>query len=161
MDLILEKELVLTAQSSKTNVAIPFSVQEDYQALRIEFEYGPKVVEDPEMKRTLLEMCAQKYMEESERPGKIEIDKYKNIVNLITVSLDYEDHYLGCAHRQDPVQVHRITPDGSSPGFFDCNIEQGEYRIVLNVHSITGKEVTCRVKVYGEGGTESDRISAI
>ena len=77
------------------------------------------------------------------------IENYLPIKNLVTVSLDSSREYLGAAHRQSNKQEHIISPAFSSAGFFKTDIAKGEWKITLNVHSVSC-DVDYKITVEGE-----------
>ena len=81
-------------------------------------------------------------------PSENPID-YLPVKNLITLSLDENGKYRGAAHRQDDVQHHEISADFASNGFFKGKIEEGVWRIALNVHCCACK-VSYNLKITGE-----------
>lgn len=55
----------------------------------------------------------------------------------------------GAAHRQSNKQEHIISPAFSSAGFFKTDIAKGEWKITLNVHSVSC-DVDYKITVEGE-----------
>jgi hypothetical protein len=70
-----------------------------------------------------------------------------SVVSLITLSLDYNGRYLGCAHRHAPEQRHIISADFSSPGFLRQPALAGDWQAVINVHSVVCGEVRYHLRV--------------
>ena len=48
MEVIYEKNLILTPENEKTNVPLEFFVEGDFSKLEIFYEYTPKILEDRE-----------------------------------------------------------------------------------------------------------------
>ena len=75
-------------------------------------------------------------------------EEVKPLVNLVTLSVDSPTHYVGAAHRHDPVQEHVIGPDESSYGFDPCEMEAGCWSLCLSVHAVVTPE--CRFELSVE-----------
>ena len=133
------------SSDNKTNIVLPFEIKDDFKSLKINFEYSPKTLEDKAKEIKIAEDCLEKYGEVQE--GNIE--NYLPIKNLVTVSLDSSREYLGAAHRQSNKQEHIISPTFSSAGFFKTDIAKGEWKITLNVHSVSC-DVDYKITVEGE-----------
>jgi len=76
-----------------------------------------------------------------------------SVVSLITLSVDSPEGYLGCAHRHTPVQRIIISADYSSPGFFRHSPRGGNWRAVINAHSVVNSEVNYRLKITARNGS--------
>lgn len=144
--LLLSEEFQVTPENEKTNISFPFTVPEGTASLKITFSYDPKVLEDDERARMLIENNIKKDAGEyaDEYPDWREFLPLKN---LITVSLDDTKGYRGCAHRQDKDQIHIIREDYASRGFHKGRPEVGQWKAVLNLHGIVTERVNCRLKV--------------
>lgn len=144
--LLLSEEFQVTPENEKTNISFPFTVPEGTASLKITFSYDPKVLEDDERARMLIENNIKKDAGEyaDEYPDWREFLPLKN---LITVSLDDTKGYRGCAHRQDKDQIHIIREDYASRGFHKGRPEAGQWKAVLNLHGIVTERVNCRLKV--------------
>lgn len=160
MKKILNQTLVLKPENSKTNVPLSFSLEKDYERLFIRYRYFPKKVEDMDQAKREILQALEKYVPEESRAAYSGWRDYAPLVNLVTLSLDYEKEYLGCAHRHAPEQKHIISAAGSSPGFVPHRAAAGNWKIVLNVHAIIGNPVTCQVEVIGleKGEAPDDSI---
>lgn len=144
--LLLSEEFQVAPENEKTNISFPFTVPEGTASLKITFSYDPKVLEDDERARMLIENNIKKDAGEyaDEYPDWREFLPLKN---LITVSLDDTKGYRGCAHRQDKDQIHIIREDYASRGFHKGRPEVGQWKAVLNLHGIVTERVNCRLKV--------------
>ena len=126
---LLNKTGKITLADNKTNIVLPFEIKDDFKSLKINFEYSPKTLEDKAKEIKIAEDCLEKYGEVQE--GNIE--NYLPIKNLVTVSLDSSREYLAF----------------SSAGFFKTDIAKGEWKITLNVHSVSC-DVDYKITVEGE-----------
>jgi hypothetical protein len=150
VDVILEKTLCLGTKDSKTNVCIPFSLEKDYRVLEFLCSYGPKNCDDEDLARRLIEEGLEKFVlpEHREKTGPWEQFR-SSVVNLLTLSVDREGDYLGCAHRQHPEQRHIISAEFSSPGFFRSPPRRGNWRALINVHAVVSGEVRYHLQILG------------
>ena len=143
--ILLDAKGKITLHNNKTNLIHRFDVPNGLKALKISFEYSPKTLENREKAIEEVKACLEKYDEVCEgRPA-----DYLPIKNLVTLSLDANVRYIGAAHRQSNKQEHIISADNSSVGFIKTEIEQGEWDIMLNVHSVSC-DVDYKIIVEGE-----------
>lgn len=150
---ILDQVILLHPQDDKTNYILGFEVPAGVQKLRFTCSYSPKTVEDAELAKRAARCSIGRYVPRWQLPLYEERESEEiKLVNLITLSLDCGEDYLGCAHRQAPEQEHVLSAEMSSPGFVRHTPRAGQYRAVLNVHSITSPQVAYRLLVTAEGG---------
>lgn len=143
--ILLNAKGKITLHNNKTNLIHRFDVPNGLKALKISFEYSPKTLENREKAIEEVKDCLEKYDEVCEgRPA-----DYLPIKNLVTISLDANGRYIGAAHRQSNNQEHIISADKSSVGFIKTEIEQGEWDIMLNVHSVSC-DIDYKIIVEGE-----------
>ena len=152
-EVILDEVFCLHPDDSKTNVCVSFSLKKDYHSLEFISSYEPKKCDDKELAKQLILKGLEAYVpsEYREQYGPWEI-YLPSVVSLITLSVDFSEVYLGCAHRHAPEQRHIISADFSSPGFFRHSPCAGDWRAVINVHAVVNPEVRYRLQVlaYGE-----------
>jgi len=140
----------LDPSSSKTHIAYRLLVPGG-ESLHVHFAYGPKVLEDRERSRMLIEEGLNKYIE----PRLLE--QYKQnweinlpLKNLITVSFDDANGFRGSAHRHDPDQHFILAPDEASPGLVKGVITPGVWIITLSVHCIVTEACHYSLRVWEE-----------
>lgn len=143
--ILLNAKGKITLHNNKTNLIHRFDVPNGLKALKISFEYSPKTLENREKAIEEVKSCLEKYDEVFDgKPA-----DYLPIKNLVTLSLDANGRYIGAAHRQSNKQEHIISADKSSVGFIKTEIEQGEWDIMLNVHSVSC-DIDYKIIVEGE-----------
>ena len=105
--LLLNEEFQVLYKDEKTNISFPFTVPEGAVSLKISFSYDPKLLEDGDRARILIENNIKKDAGDyaDQYP---DWKEYLPLKNLITLSLDDAKGYRGCAHRQDKEQIHII-----------------------------------------------------
>lgn len=145
---ILDTTLVITPMDDKTNITVPFSLPADADRLVITCKFSPKVIEDKALARQAALASIGRYVPRYQLPLYSE-EQIENLslVNHLTLSLDYGQTYLGCAHRHKPEQSHEISEQFSSPGFHRMKPIAGDYQAVINVHSITSPQVHYHIKI--------------
>ena len=154
MQLLLDRSIKIIPADSKTNIDIPLKITEPYHALFIRTAYTPKIIEDLDYARREIEAGIAKYVPESARAEYRNWKDYLPLVNLIIFSLDYEDEYIGCAHRHSPAMDHIISADYSSAGFIRHAIVPGTWNCVLNCHCVAVDPAVYSLKVYGADENE-------
>ncbi len=159
MDSILGKTLIFTPKNNKTNFSIPFTLEHSYDRLNISCRYSPKIVDDLELAKHEIEIGLQKYVPVDQLDSYGNWEDYLPLLNFVTLSLDYEDQYLGCAHRHDPEQEHTISENIASPGFFKHKPVPGNWKAVLNIHAIVSPEVKYHLQITGVEAGEKDHDS--
>lgn len=141
-DKILKKKIIVTNKDNQTNIVIPFVIEKNYERLEIDFSYSPQEVP---------ESIAIKYLEEALPKYNLERDRLEEclpLLNLITVSLSYDGHYIGCRHNKESVQNIIISKNESSLGFMDYSIFQGLWELQLNLHCVCS-EVEVNLQIEG------------
>ena len=151
---LLDRRVVLHPEHNKTNIDIPFLIPEAYHALFIRTAYSPKIVADEEFARKQIEAGVARYIPESAREKFGQWRDYLPVVNFITLSVDCEEEYIGCAHRHSPVMDHIISAEYSSAGFIRHAVTPGTWKCVLNCHAVVDESVTCSVQVFGADRNE-------
>ncbi len=154
---LFEKTVILTPSHSKTNVEIPICIREDHPALLFRVSYSPKSVDDMDLAKKEIEAALRKYIPEDRREQYGSWENYAPLVSLVTLSLDQNGRYLGCAHRHAPVQKHILSAGYSSPGFYRCPHTAGDWRAVINVHAVVSPEVRYELGVFALSEEEAAR----
>lgn len=149
MELLLEKDLHLTPADACSHIILPFAVPHDFQRLEIRFFYSPKYIEDPQDVAEAVKDCWQKYLLPEDIPEEVHPEDY-HLSNLLTLSLDVNGRYIGAAHRQSSDQLHIISAESSSPGFWRCPIEKGMWRAVISIHALAAGTVDCHITAVGK-----------
>lgn len=150
MKILSEKEIVLTAENEKTNILIPFSVEEESERLIITYSYSPKELGDSESAKALIE---ENLLRDTHGGRNFYPDykEYLPLKNLVTLSLNSPEKYMGAAHRQDREQRHIISEDFSSVGFLKGKIIKGQWTLYLNVHAVVTENCLCKIKIEAGG----------
>lgn len=145
---VLKKTLRVHPEDDKTNIRVDFDLAEDFNSLVFECSYSPKTIADPELAHQAVLASIGRYVPRWQLPlYEGHLQKVVHLVNHLTFSLDYENTYLGCAHRHPARQTHVISAEKSSPGFLRFQPRRGRYRVAINVHSITSPEVIYELTV--------------
>ncbi|WP_394268562.1 hypothetical protein [Anaerococcus nagyae] len=141
--IILDKDLKLDRGDTLTHKRYPFTLDKNYQKIRIKMTYSPTRV--PENERIeILKECIDKYMPKGEFSKKEREDTLKSqIENFITTSLFYEGNFIGAYHNKNNEQEIIISPKKSSLGYKKTDIKAGAYEFVLSMHSCNSK-VNCK-----------------
>lgn len=153
MEVLLERTLRLTPADDRSNILLPFTVPHDFAWLEFHCAYTPKYLTDPELVRQAVAACHVRYLRPQDRPRYIDPAEY-TLKNLVTLSIDCGSRYLGAAHRQAHEQVHIISNDFASSGFWKCPANAGQWRAVLNIHALASPEVEYTLCVIGKEAGE-------
>ena len=145
MKILLKKSISVTPENEKTNIFLPFTVEDSLKKLEIDYSYSPKELLDEEKNIRLVK-------ENLQRDGFEDTGDYSEFIplkNLITLSLDSPEGYVGAAHRQAATQHHEISEDFASVGFDRVKIIKGEWILALNLHAVVTDECNCEIEVRG------------
>lgn len=154
MEVLLERSLRLTPADDRTNILLPFTVPHDFARLEFHCAYTPKHLTDPDEVWQAVAACYARYLRPQDRPAEIDPAQF-TLNNLVTLSVDCGARYLGAAHRQAPDQVHTISRDFASPGFWKWPAKAGQWRAVINVHALASREVQYTLRVVGKEADEA------
>jgi hypothetical protein len=155
VEILLDRLVLLHADDGKTNICVPFPVDRDFTSLEFVYAYRPKGCDDEGLARIMIEEGIRRFVPEEYWKSLEPLEQFlPSVVSLVTLSIDYNGRYLGCAHRHAPEQRHIISADFSSPGFLRQPARAGNWRAVLNVHSVVSGEVGCRLQVLARDGNE-------
>jgi hypothetical protein len=121
---------IITTDNDKTNLVHKFDMPKGIKTLVIRYGYTPKYVEDRKKAVALIRECYEKYDEKIIGRASAQLP----VSNLVTLSVDENGKYRGCAHRQNNSQTHILSKNFASEGFIKGEIEEGEWDIVLSVH---------------------------
>ena len=148
MKILLKKSIRVSPKEEKTNIFIPFSVPESIEKIEIDYSYSPKDLEDEKRSRVLIkENLIRDGWDEIAQKG--DYKEFMPLKNLITLSVDSPEGYVGAAHRQAPQQHHEISEKFASVGFDKLKITAGEWTLALNLHAVVTDEVCCEIEVRG------------
>ncbi len=146
---IFNTVVTLRPEDSKTNISVDFQLDRNFAGLKISCSYQPKNIEDVELAEALINEALEKYVPSQHREKWGGWERYLPLTNLVTLSLDYEGSYLGCAHRHSNEQVHYISELFSSPGFIKSKAAKGRWQAVINVHSVSSPTVPYSISIFG------------
>lgn len=160
--ILLDIKQTIGPEQSKKNIEHSFFLPAGAEQLEINFSYEPKELADRDKARTYIQEGMEKYAPKPYAEGYGSWETYLPLVNLLTLSLDSPEGYVGCAHRHMPVQQHRLSEKSSDPGFLPCRISPGEWKAVVNVHAVVTDFCTYRLVVSAQeqketGSTENGR----
>lgn len=155
MELLMRREFHFTVSDVRKNILIPFETVRDYDRLAIRLRYGPKAIRDPEIIMPQIEQCVQKYFPPGYKLTEEDMKEYEQLFNFVTLSVDKNGEYVGCAHRHPPEQTILVSEAGSSWGFALTAASAGQWRVVLHVQAVVVGTVDCTVEAWGlEKGEE-------
>jgi hypothetical protein len=148
---LLDREIVLTPEHSKTNVYIPFRVECELSEVVFEVEYHPKNLINKQMTDEMIAECIRRY----DIDTKSDLYGYAiddiTLCNLITFSLDINGIYKGSAHRHADKQTLYINCKSASPGFSPGGLHKGDWRAVICVYAVVTEECRYKLKATGTG----------
>ncbi len=149
MQEILNTVINLKPENSRTNISVDFQLNQDYEAIKIECSYEPKNIEDLALAKKLITETLDRQIPSEYRSEWNDWEKFLPLTNLVTLSLDYEEIYIGCAHRHANKQTHIISEMFSSHGFFRHKAKKGKWSAVINVHSVSSLLVPYKLRIFG------------
>lgn len=140
----------LTSVASKSQIVYTFLVPEGLDALEVRFGYEPKLLENWEFARKLVEEAAPQYMEEPQLSEYL--NRWESVLplqNLLTLSMDDPRGFRGAAHRHTPVQEHRLSAEYASAGFLPGPATAGVWRVTVSVHAVVTETCSYTLQIYG------------
>lgn len=144
--IILKEERRILQEKSNTHINIPFIVPFDGKKLVIKFSYFPKQVVDEILSLKLIQECLETF-----EPTKIyrieELNNFLPLNNMLTLSIDSPEGFLGTAHRQMSEQRHIISETESSRGFIKQKVQKGEWNITISVYPLISPFVDFELEV--------------
>ena len=156
MDILLSRELHLTPSDHETLICLDFRTEKPYKALRILTDYhDAKMLDDMTQARRMIQRGIRKYLKGTD-PSQWE--QFLPVVNLVTLSLDFEGAFLGAAHRHPPKQALVISEGMSSPGFGRHKVSQGHWRAVVCVNALVSDLVCYRLVIQGVEESDPDPV---
>jgi hypothetical protein len=155
VEILLDRLFLLHADDAKTNVCVPFQVEREFGSLEFVCVYGPKGYDDEAAAILMIEEGLRRFVPEEYRESLEGLDQFlPSVTSLVTLSIDYGGRYLGCAHRHAPEQRHIVSAHFSSPGFLKQPVLAGDWRAVINVHSVVSRELRYRLRVLARERSE-------
>jgi len=149
--MLVDRTQTLKPVHSKSHIRCSFRLDRSPAKLLIHFSYAPKLLDDRERARRLLEDCIDRYIEPERRLlVRGSLDRYFPLGNLITVSVDDPEAYRGACHRPEPDQRLFLSEAESSPGLTRGRLPPGEWAVTLSVHSIVTDACEYRLRVWTE-----------
>lgn len=132
--------LNLLPEDHQTHKTISLYLDKSYQVLEIDFSYGPQEIPKSQAV-VVIRQALELYEEKEANPY-----DFLPLVNLITLSLDYDGKYIGCRHNKEPNQKISISENVSSLGYISHDVLAGKWNIQLNLHCLLSP-VTLQLKV--------------
>lgn len=159
MKSLFDQSFAFTVADVRKNILLPFETEQDYDRLVLRLRYGPKVIRDPEIIQPQIQKCVETYFPAGYQLTEADMEEFQQLLNFVTLSLDKDGVYVGCAHRHPPEQTLVISERGSSWGFAPTAASAGMWRAVLHVQAVVTGTVNYRLQVYGmERGENDDQI---
>ena len=162
MEQLLRKSMVFSREDVRKNILLPFRVDRDFDRLIIRLHYGPKAIRDPAVIRPQIRACVETYFPAGFQLTEEDMEEFRELLNFVTLSLDKDGTYVGCAHRHPPEQTITISAHGSDWGFAPIAAGKGDWRVVLHVQAVVVGTVEYQLGVYGlEKGESDDAVPSI
>lgn len=149
MERLMRRQFCFTVDDVRKNILIPFRTERDYDRLAVRLRYGPKAIRDPEIIMPQIEQCVRRYYPPGYALTEEDMKEYEQLFNFVTLSVDKNGEYVGCAHRHPPEQTILISAAGSSWGFAPTAASAGDWRVVLHVQAVVVGTVDCTVEAFG------------
>ena len=113
-------------------------------------------IRDPEIIMPQIRKCVKTYFPAGYQLTEADMQEYQELFNFVTLSLDKNGEYVGCAHRHPPQQILTISASGSSWGFAPTAASAGDWRAVLHVQAVVVGTVDYHLRIYGMERGEQD-----
>ena len=149
MESIFKTEYRVLPSEEFSHIKFSFMLNKDYSSLVVKTSYSPKYEEDEEKCLGLMREAVKNqtpYLELNDN------DLINNLplANHIGWSIDSPSGYIGTKHMHNENQVHYISEDSSSSGFFKCKVEKGLWQITASINSIVTNYIDIVIEVEAE-----------
>ncbi|MDQ0492313.1 hypothetical protein [Paenibacillus brasilensis] len=150
MSKLLYVEGTVDRSCTQSHITYSFHISQPTEIIRIQFSYTPKLLEDQEQARSMIEESMRRYG--YDEPGHAEEawKKYTPLQNLLTLSVDDPVRHRGNAHRPEMQQEHRLGSSAASPGFVAAGNPTGMWRITVSLHAVVTEALAYSIEVWGE-----------
>lgn len=161
MKLLIKTKGKIDRSYDRKHITYEWMLKKDYRKIMISFEYAPKYIDnDEKTKEIIYDVIDKHVIGEQKDIEKKQWEKYKDLKNLLTISIDDKNGFRGCAHRQNQKQKHIISEAEASPGFIKGIFEKGIFKFIISVHALVTDECNYEIKVY-DMEEENDEMDAI
>lgn len=140
---------IIDESYNRSHIIHKFTLSKDCNSIKIIFEYSPKFVENDMKAKELVQSIIDKQViginkEKEKNNWKL----YKDLKNLLTISIYDSMGFRGCAHRQNQYQEHIIREKEASPGMIEGMVPKGEFIIKVSAHALVTDKCNYIIKVY-------------
>ncbi len=147
----MRKTMTLMREDTKSNVIIPFQIEEEYDYLYIEFCYTPDKCDDRNIFEKGVNDARKRHFKGNENDQQqVDWEKYFPLKNLLTISLDVNGEYIGNAHRWDSNQCIRISREFSTEGFNSPSRIKGKWNAMIHIHGINTPQCVVELSIEGK-----------
>ncbi len=144
---ILQERYQLGERHHQTHIKVPFVVAEAYEYIMIQFSYGPQIVYTEEAKPYLEQAVLRYFTPEEQTEGNWQ--NFLPLVNLLTLSVSQEGHYLGCYHHKAATQEIYLSAKTSSLGFERVSPTPGFWELQISLHCMLSRKGFAEICVIG------------
>lgn len=156
MEILFEIDSTITPSSSKNQIIHTMYLPKVSKKICVEFSYDPKLLEDRDKSRGIIQEALSRYVLEEELQYKREHwEENYPLQNLITLSFDDAEGFRGAAHRHNPRQQLILSEDFASPGLTPGIVPEGIFKVTVSVHALVTEKCSYSIKVF-EGGDSND-----
>lgn len=138
---VLRKTLKVNAKQNKTHITIPFHLSQNFNNLIIFFNYCPRKSSDQEAINQLIQLYETNGWDISE------VTDHLPVENFLTLTLRKNKNFIGTYHNKANRQKIFINSENASLGFEKTSIEEGDYEVLLNCHSVASEEIDVNIIV--------------
>lgn len=132
--LIFQHQGMLTPANHATHVRVSCPIPEKYTYLYVRYKYQTKTV-NLNIK-PYVDEAITRYGPPHERAMYEQFDHELTTDQLITLSMDLNDRYLGASHRRREEAIFFLNAEQSSAGFIPTEIEPGILRLTISGHQV-------------------------
>jgi hypothetical protein len=136
VEILFDEKIVFHRQDAKANRCIDIPVVKDFAYLEFLCSYEAKWLDDDSVAQGFAAEIPAQCASPGYRARYGEWQAAIPVANLVTLSLDHDGIYIGCAHRHAAKQRYIISADFSSPGFLRHAARAGAWRAIINVHAV-------------------------
>lgn len=150
MDILLNERQELNKSHIQKHIIHEISLKKKYKKVIVEYSFAPKYLEDELENKEIIITAMERYgMNDYSYHEKVGWQEYGKLKNQVTISIDDNNGFRGCAHRRDQYQKYILSTEEASPGFISGEVPMGKFRLTVSIHALVTEKFEYNIKISG------------